>query len=1251
MSDQVTGLDCLAGGGEMGALMRAKDWSQTPLGPVSNWPQSLKIVLRILLTSRYAMWLGWGDDFHFFYNDAYRPTLGVKHPWALGVPAREVWAEIWTDIGPRADTVLRHGLATWDEALLLFLERSGFREETYHTFSYSPIPDDVGGIGGLLCVVTEETDRVLSERRLRALRQLGTDLSGILTELQVLATIERHLQMASKDLPFALAYVLDSHAKVARLVCASGAQRGADIAPPTITIDDAGAPWPVAELLAQRTTTIVTDLAEAFTEIPTGHWDVPPREAVLVPIAQQGQEGIAGFFIVGLNPYRPYDTGYRGFIDLLAGQIAAGLGKARAFEEERRRAEALAELDRAKTAFFSNVSHEFRTPLTLMLGPLDDMLGDGGSALAADDRERIAVVRRNGQRLLKLVNNLLDFARIEAGRVQAVFEPVELAGYTAELASVFRSAIEKAGMRLVVDCPALPAPVYIDRDMWEKMVLNLLSNAFKYTLAGEIRVSLQRRGNMALLQVQDTGTGIPAAELPKLFNRFHRVEGAGGRTHEGTGIGLALVQELAHLHGGTVDVESTVGVGSMFSIMLPLGSAHLPAERIAKVRPKPATPVYGDSLADEALRWLETDTAVATTNDATPPDPQSQDKDRPLVVLADDNADMRDYVRRLLLPHYRVSAVADGEQALQAIRKERPAIVLTDVMMPNLDGFGLLKAVRKDPQLADIPIIMLSARAGEEARVDGLDAGADDYLIKPFSAREMLARVQGTIALAQERSQLRRNRERLDWVVDKSGIGLWYWDLPQPEQQWNRQCKEHFGLPPDAEVTFDLFVSRLYPEDRERTLAGIEDSIRNRLPYDIDYRTVGLDGRLRWVRAIGRVFVDPNDQPTRFDGITIDITDRKQAEIALREADRRKDEFLATLAHELRNPLAPIRNALQIIKLSGGGPVPERIHQMMDRQVNHMVRLVDDLLEVSRITRGKIELRRERVDLADILSSAIETSKPLIELSQHRLHLELPNRPLPLMADAMRLGQVFANLLNNAAKYTERGGDIWVIVYRDGHNAVVKVHDSGLGIPPEMLPKVFELFTQIDRTLGRAQGGLGIGLTLVKRLVEMHDGEVIAASAGLGHGTTLTVTLPLLATHVETARLVVNGAAQPAQPTSARVLIVDDNHDAAESLAMLLRLLGMEVHVAYDGQGAIEAVASVKPAIVLLDLGMPGMDGYEVARRLRQDNRHWPVLVALTGWGQEDDRRRTRLTGFDHHLVKPVEYGALLGLLDEITTH
>ena len=799
-------LSFLAGGGEMGERARGLDWASTPVGSPEQWPQSLKTAVSICLGSRYPIVIWWGNPaYTMFYNDGYIPVLGVtKHPGWLGRSGRECWSEIWSIIGPMLDGVFASGEATWSEDLLLVMDRNRPREECYFTFSYSPIRDDNATVPGIFCACYETTGRVIGERRLRTLRDLSRMEVAVKTAEGACEVAARTLGENTADIPFALIYLLDGDGRQARLVATTGLQAGSAAAPNHIDLGPGStATWPLQRVLDTAAAELLHDLPATFGALPGGPWPESSEDALIVPIAAPGHAGPTGFLISGLSPRRVVDADYRSFLDLVAGHIGTSIANARAYEEARKRAEALAELDRAKTAFFSNVSHEFRTPLTLMIGPLEDALAQS-PALPDADRGRLELAHRNSLRLLKLVNTLLDFSRIEAGRIEASYEPSDVAAMTAELASVFRSAIERAGMKLVVDCPPLSESVYVDREMWEKVVLNLLSNAFKFTFDGEIGVSIRRAGATVELIVSDTGTGIPADELPRLFERFHRVKGARGRSYEGSGIGLALVQELVKLHGGIVRVESEVDRGSRFIVSLPLGSAHLPADRIKAARSLASSGLRPEAYLEEVLRWLpEGQPAAGEVFESHPggsssvqPPPAGASSGR--ILLADDNADMRNYVRRLLTQGgYEVEAVADGLAGLDAARRRKPDLVLTDVMMPSLDGFGLLRELRADPKLASVPIILLSARAGEEARIEGMHAGADDYLIKPFSARELLARVEAHLNMARFRHEatesLRLRTEQFETLLNQSPLGVYLVDADFRIRHVNPVARPVFG--------------------------------------------------------------------------------------------------------------------------------------------------------------------------------------------------------------------------------------------------------------------------------------------------------------------------------------------------------------------------------------------------------------------------------------------------------------------------
>lgn len=763
--------DLFAEDTEVRVLMRSLDWSKTPIGPVEQWPQSLRTSVSICLNSRFPIILWWGPQQVILYNDAYRPILGAtKHPQAMGQPGRECWPEIWDIIGPMLDGVLTTGKATWSDDQLLLLYRNGFVEECYFTFSYSPILDEMGNVGGVFTAVTETTKRVLSERRLRILRELAAKTAEAKTVEEACAISTQTLAEHSADIPFAGLYLIDEEGQQAELKGVTGIEANPAIAPEVVDLRESAndsETWPLIKAIRTGAAQGIENVAARLGEAAELKGRDCHREALILPIASPEREHPAGVLLLGISPKLLLDEEYRGFCDLIVSHVSTAIANVRAYEQERKRAEALAELDQAKTAFFSNVSHEFRTPLTLMLGPIEEISLDASNSLAPGDREQLHRVHRNGLRLLKLVNTLLDFSRIEAGRIQAVYELTDLATFTAELASNFRCAIEQAGMRLVVECPPLPEPVYIDCEMWEKIVLNLLSNAFKFTFVGEIAVILKHCETHVQLEVRDTGTGIPAGELPHLFDRFHRVKGSRGRSYEGSGIGLSLVRELVGLHGGTVEVESVLDRGSRFMVSIPTGCAHLPSDRIRATRTEASTGLGADPYVQEALGWFPG--AWETGNPAV----EETQKHSPLVplariLLADDNADMRDYIKRLLCDRYEVETVADGVAALAAIADCRPDLVVSDVMMPRLDGFAMLRELRDNPETRDIPIILLSARAGEEARVEGLEAGADDYLIKPFSARELLARIEATLKMSRLRQEAAAREQELRAEADRA---------------------------------------------------------------------------------------------------------------------------------------------------------------------------------------------------------------------------------------------------------------------------------------------------------------------------------------------------------------------------------------------------------------------------------------------------------------------------------------------------
>ncbi|BCL38540.1 two-component hybrid sensor and regulator [Nostoc sp. MS1] len=1433
----------------MAALMRSHNWSQTPLGAVETWSQSLKTAVRIMLTSRQAMFVWWGDELINLYNDAYRAILGGKHPEALGQPAAIVWREIWHQVGPRAETAISQNQGTYDEALLLIMERNGYPEETYYTFSYSPVPNDDGSTGGIICANTEETPRIIGERQLALLKELAAKTADARTFEQACIFSTSCLATNPYDLPFAMIYLVDSERQCVTLAGTCGIERGHLEVPETIAL--ANDSWHLTDVLTNHQTYVISDLRQ-FGDLPTGAWNRPPQQAAVVAIAPSGRTGKAGVLVTALNPFRLFDDNYQGFLNLVSAQIAASIANAQAYEEERKRAEALAELDHAKTTFFSNVSHEFRTPLTLMLSPLEELLA--ADDLPAERQQELSLIHRNGLRLLKLVNTLLDFSRIEAGRVQAVYEPTDLAAFTAELASIFRSAIEQAGLEYIINCQPLAEPVYVDRQMWEKIVLNLLSNAFKFTFTGAIAITLQQAQQQVELTVSDTGIGIPQAELPQLFERFHRVEGARGRTQEGSGIGLALVQELVRLHGGQVQVASIEGQGTTFTITMPTGTSHLPADRIQATRTQVSTALGAAPYIEEALRWLPQESRgregaegelMIYSSPAFATSPTSPSR----ILLVDDNADMREYVRRLLSRYYVVETATDGMAALDVIVHHLPDLVLTDVMMPRMDGFGLLSALRSDNRTREIPIILLSARAGEEAKVEGLAAGADDYLIKPFSARELLARVEATLKLSQLRRDAMQQeqklrlesqtaKQRVETILSSINDGFYVldrdwrytyvndrlcemlrmereqilnhsiWDLFVDTVDTDVYIQFHRALHEQIPVQFEYFYPtwncwyehRVYPSPdgltvfaadiTERKQAELEHeqllarerhyvnqlqglttaalTINSALSVEqvlqvMTNQAASIIGSHQsvtsmtidqnWAQAISAIYLSDKyaqwrnyDEKPDGSGIyaymcslnrpmrmtqaeleahphwqgfgkevknhppmrgwlaaplvgrngqnigLIQLSDKyadeftaadeailvqlaqmasvavenarlyeaeQQARAAaekLREeaqaANRIKDEFLAVLSHELRSPLNPILGWARL--LQGGKLDAAKAKQavtIIERNAKLQVELIEDLLDISRILRGKIRLTISPVNPASVIKAAMETVRLAADANSIRLEVNLDDEVGLVAGDSTRLQQVMWNLLSNAVKFTPTGGLVEVGLTKVGNQAQITVRDTGKGISPDFLPYVFDYFRQADSATTRKFGGLGLGLAIVRHLVELHGGKIQAESEGEGMGATFTLNLPLMPTQPN-----VNQDSPSLEASvgldGIQVLVVDDDTDTRDFVAFVLEQAGANVITATSALEALTILTKSPPDVLVSDIGMPDMDGYMLMRQVRtlppEQGGKIPA-IALTAYAGEMNEKQALKAGFQKHISKPVDPDNLIKAIVRMT--
>lgn len=761
--------DLLSSTGEMGTLVRDKDWSTTPLGALERWSPTLRNAVVTCLGSRFPMCVYWGPDLLQIYNEGFRGILGNKHPVALGDRASNTWGEIWPAIGSLFRGVWDTGVPHWGEDFVLFMERKGYLEETAFTFSYSPIRNENAEVVGLLNTAIETTGRMLTERRMRSLRHLAYAAAKVHTLDEAYKVVPEALENANPDLPFTLHYEVLPRAEVALLKGSSGFPGGMASSgfPSAISLQESE-DGSFAKTLRRALSTNEREQADDDTlswRTPVSAADVKASRAQIWPVYRSG-EGHISILVVGLNPHRALDVDYVGFIDLVADHVGTALRNATTFETETKRSVALAELDRSKTEFFSNVSHEFRTPLTLILGPLEELLSSRRGPINPEQRHELELLKRNSLRLLKLVNTLLDFSRVEAGGIEARLEPTDLAQLTRDLSSVFAAAFEKAGLAFKTEFPSGLRPVRVDAELWEKIILNLLSNALKFTRSGTVTLSLAEEGEFAVLRVSDTGMGIPPAEVPHVFDRFHQVREHDSRSFEGSGIGLALVKDLVHLMSGTVEVVSERDVGTTFTVHLPIAISG-PARVVS---PPVGASTTAAAFAQEAEGWL-----------SSPPPVQSQQErpagcqERARILWVDDSADMRDYVTRLLSDRWEVMLAADAQTALRMAQEDPPGLILADRMMPGLDGLALIQELRRDERTRTIPVILLSARERDDLPIEELEADPDDYILKPFKASELIARISTHLRLAKLRRDseeaLRKSQEQFLNAQKMEAIG------------------------------------------------------------------------------------------------------------------------------------------------------------------------------------------------------------------------------------------------------------------------------------------------------------------------------------------------------------------------------------------------------------------------------------------------------------------------------------------------
>ncbi|KAF9020456.1 hypothetical protein BDZ89DRAFT_1072198 [Hymenopellis radicata] len=1101
----------------VGQLIFKYDWASTPLGPLSTWPQSLKSIVSIMLSTPAQCCVFWGPERTLLYNDAWAKGSASKHPQLLGQPGRIAFKEIWDPFSQHCDLVYSGEAQSKDDDLLFFdtAGQPGYDRltsghlETYYSWTYIPVRVEDGSVGGIVNNCIETTQKVLSERRMRMVRMLAERTSTAQTTVAFWDAVFDVLRTNERDLPYVLCYTCVSRPSGTESGSNEGGDTNSDFggsegssclsrgclrnqltlvgsigvepghpraSPKLVNISDPGASedyWPFAAACAQTEPLLAKNPCPEVFE--SRGWGDPISGAVCITLTNS-DGALTGLIIFGLNTRRLYDDDYSGFHTTLVRNLSSSLSAVQSFEQELARADELRTLDRAKTAFFQNVSHELRTPLTLIRGPCDDALRDNHETLDPVNKTRFKLIYRASGRLLRLVNSLMLFSSAEARRLQGHFCPVRLGPVTTDLASLFRSATERAGLDFNVTCgdPNDERVAYVDIGMWEKIVFNLLSNAIKYTKSGFINLNVLFTSSEVILRVQDSGCGIPEDQIELVFSRFHRVEVADGRSHEGTGIGLALTNELVKLHGGTIRIQSTLGRGSVFTVKLPLGYTHLLQRDVHHEVKTHNDDVgsYAATLVEEATSWLGEDSDTASTLSQGSSLESVIAPERFSVLVAEDNADARTYIKSILLTVVSdVVAFPDGQAALDHIHEHgRPDLIVTDVMMPRMNGIQLLAALEgdDDPNVQAIPVIVLSARAGSETddRSEGhLFQTAVDFLAKPFSSTELISRVQTRLRAVRQQQELERQvrertkelkvtKQRYQRMSELSPVAIF--ETEEADRDVITYANERFftlvGLPRCLPLDFSDVLRRVAPNNHEAAQSAWAEAVNEGKPVHFDF--VFANGKNTFVEIIslndGRLLGTLTDQTEqrRFAAEQLN-SERAKADEAVHQR-RLQEAFIDIVSHELRNPLSAIIQSAEILagSVSRLTDIIQSFKGMIDSVearrlfseseveledarhavssvslcARHQSIIASDILAVSRLDSHLLNIKSITFYLTDELEAILAMYS--IQAAAQGIKLNLTTDPdigrdTCILADPTRFCQILVNLISNSCRILE----------------------------------------------------------------------------------------------------------------------------------------------------------------------------------------------------------------------------------------
>jgi PAS domain S-box-containing protein len=1311
--------DWLTSGGEMGKLIRVLDWSRTPVGPLELWPQSLKTAVNILLNSRHPMFIWWGRELTNIYNDAYMPMLGARHPQALGRSAPNVWADVWPMVGPQAEVVMRECRATCNEPILLVMERHGYTEEAYFTFSFSPAPDDSGGVGGVFCAVTENTARVLDERRLKMLRDLGErSLAEAKTVEQACRAAAVTLADNLHDFPFALIYLLDEDGKRARLCESVNLPAGTKASPATVTVGSGDDGWNFSRVIETSRSQTVEDLEKRFGRLPAGPWaDDWAKRALALPLAKTGaQELPAGFLVVGTSPRLSFNDDYRGFLDLAAGQIAKAISNARAYEEERKRAEALAEIDRGRTVFISNASHEFRTPLTMQaeeaIGQLASIVESSDDAIVSKDLNGVIMSWNKG------AEKLFGYAAEEViGKSIMILIPPDCADEETRILESIRRG-EKVDHYETVRRRKDGALVKIS------LTVSPIRNKEGVVIgASKIARDITERKNVEQALAESARQ---QRALYLLADHLHRAQSLDDIYN------AALDAILDALQCDRVSILLRNEAGVMrFAVWRGLSEGYRKAvEGHSPWKPdeKYPQPVCVNDIdvaeIDDSLKAVVRDEGIGAL--AFIP-LVSRGKligkfmtyfNAPHIISDDEIALSLTIARQLAFGIERKR----GEELLRQKAAQLTLITNTaPVFIAHCDAQSRFKFVNEPyaGRFGLTPEDCIGKRFSEVVGAEAyrslrqyievaLSGEPVDFEIEvPYAAigRRFMhssyapefdanGKVVGFVAAITDVSERKKAEQKLiattakfESVFNQSGIYAGMMDLQGYLREVNDIALDRCGY------TREQVLDRLFwetpwwrgsEEVKARIRAATEQAaagmvFREELPY------WWADGTERVAEFAMHPIRDQDGGVMLLYPTGIDITERKRAEEEIarllteeqaarevaEQATRAKDEFLAIVSHELRSPLNAILGWNRLLRSQrGDDPEIAKVTKTVERSGKAQLQLIEDLLDTARIISGKMKLEFQPVEPVAIISAALDTIRPAAESKGILITTNLDPKAGQITGDPDRLQQVVWNLVSNAIKFTPRGGRVRVELRRGGVGVQIVVNDTGQGINPNLLPFIFDRFKQGDTEASRRFGGLGLGLALVKHLVELHGGSVAVQSPGANHGATFIVNLPVRAVkgdsgterQTEGETEVERRAGRRMRTDKlegVRALVVDDEPGARELLTATLEQYGVLVTDVDSTSAALAALesqfgdeASEPFDILISDIGMPGADGYELIQRVRAhaNGRMSRIrAIALTAYARTEDRLRALRAGYQMHVPKPVDEEELTTVIAALT--